>query len=281
MQYKKFVNAIVTLFIMGAGVMSFFLILSGARDGGTLKNFYWFEANTDGFNDAPTVTRWYNYMYCGYQDGHTYDCSSRGADKPFSPKDNFGESDNMPRTFIDKRKTYYYLSKVGWAMLLISLFFTVIAIIPVFMSVFLQKKAMSVVSCTFCWISWFFITLAACLYTGCYAKAKKAFHHDNRHAKMGVKCFALLWTTVFLMMICSIWTLVDAITHKKYEQKYRTNEVYTETEVVSPVVPEVEPQHTRRTFFTKLRTKKKVYPAPAADVADFESNEKTDVDQSS
>lgn len=281
MQYKRFVNAIICLFIMGAGVLSFFLILSGARDGGTLKNFYWFEANTDGFNDAPAVTRWYNYMYCGYEDHHTYDCSNRGADKPFSPKDNFGESENMPRTFIDKRKTYYYLSKVGWAMLLISLFFTVIAIVPVFMSVFLQKKSVSVVSCSFCWISWFFITLSACLYTGCYAKAKKAFHHDGRHAKMGAKCFAFIWTTVFLMMVCSIWTLVDAVTHKKEAYQYRTTEVYSEGEVVNPAVPEVEQQHTRRTFFTKLRSKKKVETTPAGGVADIESHEKTDMDQSS
>lgn len=273
MQYKRFVNAIVCLFIVGAGLLSFFLILSGARDSGTLKNFYWFEADTSGFNDAPDVTRWYNYMYCGYADHETYDCSDKGADKPFSPKDNFGESPNMPRTFIDHRKTYYYLSKVGWAMLLISLFFTVLAIVPIFLSIFKLARPLSITTCVLCWLSWFFITLAACLYTGCYAKAKNAFHHDDRHAKMGAKNFAFLWTTVFLMGVSSIWTMIDAITRRKEKyNKYRTTDVYSDTEVVGAVPPVESQPSSGRTFFRKLRTKK--HETPAGVMAEEESHEK-------
>lgn len=223
---KKFVNALCLLFLMGAGLMSFFLILSGARSSGTLKNFYWFEGETEGFNDASSHTRWYNYMYCGYDNGSAHDCSGKGAAKPFSPRDNFGRSDNMPNTFLNNRDTYYYLSRVGWAFLLIALFFIMITFIPVFGSVFALVKGLSIWACVTAWLGFWSIILSACLYTGCYVKARQAFHRNDRSAHLGAKNFAFIWVVTFLMLVVAIWTTILSSTHGKDREDYEYNEAY-------------------------------------------------------
>ncbi|CCD26556.1 Fmp45p NDAI_0H03830 [Naumovozyma dairenensis CBS 421] len=215
MQFKRFVNPLSFLFLLGAGLLTLILIISGGRDGGILKNFYWFQGDTNGFNNAPSTTRWFNYQYCGYENGQLMDCSSRGAAKPFSPRDNFGSSPNMPSTFLNNRDTYYYLSKVAWAMLLIGTAFTIFTIVPQFISFFLHRNVTNFITMAFSWIAFFFLLLAACLYTGCYVKARKAFHHDDRDAHMGAKNFGFIWASVALMLINSIATTVYAALHKR------------------------------------------------------------------
>lgn len=211
-------NLVALLFLIGATIMSFFLILSGGRSSGVLKNFYWIEADTSGFNNAANLTRWFNYEFCGYAQGRSFDCSSRAPAKPFSPKDNFGASPLMPRSFIDNRDTYYYLSRVGWAMLLIAVFFEVCTLVPQIIGVFKHIRPLSIFATVTHWLSLFFLLLAACLLTGCHAKGIRAFHGRDRHAKMGAKCFALLWTSVFLLLCTSIWSVVATALKKKEER---------------------------------------------------------------
>ena len=225
-------NFVSLLFLIGATIMSFFLILSGARNTGVLKNFYWIEANTTGFNDASNLTRWFNYEFCGYSNGQLFNCSSKAPAKPFSPRDNFGFNTLMPTSFLDDRDAYYYLSRVGWAMLLIAIFCEVMTLIPQIVSVFKHIRSLSVFATVFHWLSLFFILLTACLLTGCYAKGIRAFHSQNRHAKMGVKCFALLWTTVFLLLCTSIWMAI-ATALKKREKRRKSSSYYTTTVVPS------------------------------------------------
>lgn len=231
----KIGDAIALLFLAGALVMSYFLILSGARTGGVLKNFYWLEANTTGFNSAPNLTRWYNYDFCAWANNNLHNCSSKAPAKPFSPRDNFGASPLMPSSFLNHRNAYYYLSRVGWAMLLIAVFFESFGLFTHLWSLFSKGKLGRIGSITntvFHWCALFFITLAACLLTGCHAKAKKAFHSENRHAKMGIKNFAFLWTTVFLLLLTSIWSIVSTVLRKRELRKSTT---YYQTGTVAAV----------------------------------------------
>ncbi|CCF58628.1 hypothetical protein KAFR_0F00310 [Kazachstania africana CBS 2517] len=227
MLFKRLVNALMLLLLLGAGLLSFFIILSGARTGGTLKNFYWFQANTQGFNSAPSVTRWYNYDFCGFENNNVGNCSHKAPAKPFSPRDNFGSSPNMPSTFLNNRNTYYYLSRVAWAMLLIGFFFLMLTIIPTLVGIFTIIKGLAIFTTVMSWLAFFFMILAACLYTGCYVKARKAFHNNHRSAKLGAKNFAFIWTTVFLLLLNTIWSTFVSATHKgkKYSQ-YEEPEVY-------------------------------------------------------
>lgn len=224
-------------FLIGATIMSFFLILSGARNTGVLKNFYWIEANTTGFNDASNLTRWFNYEFCGYSsNGQLFNCSSKAPAKPFSPRDNFGFNLLMPTSFLNDRDAYYYLSRVGWAMLLIAVFCEVMTLIPQIISVFKHIRSLSVFTTVFHWLSLFFILLAACLLTGCYAKGIRAFHSKDRHAKMGVKCFALLWTTVFLLLCTSVWMAIA--TSLKKREKRKSTGYYTTAGIHSQDIDE-------------------------------------------
>ncbi|CCF56201.1 hypothetical protein KAFR_0A07670 [Kazachstania africana CBS 2517] len=294
MEYKKLVHIVNLLFLLGAGLLSWFLILSGAREGGTLRKFYWFQAETTGFNDAPDSTRWYNYNWCGWDNGvaNSYHCSSRRPAEPFSPRDNFGSNDIMPSTFLNNRDTYYYLSRVAWAMLLIGLFFIMLVIIPQIVNIFFSSRMIgfSAIAVAFSWAALFFILLAACLYTGCYEKARRAFKHDGRFARLGKNNFAFIWTTVFLLLVSSIWTTIDTAhvgyryakdgfsnnannDTNNYDNAYYNS--YPRAENDNNVVndrtsSDSEPnEHTspaqQPTFFTKMRTKKHVKKANASE----------------
>lgn len=217
MRFKGLVptlSALSFLFLLGSGLLTFFVILSGANTSGTLGKFYWFEANTTGINSAPATTRWFNYKWCGYENGKYVNCSNSMAAEPFSPRDNFGSSPNLPSSFQNNRDTYYYLSRIGWAMLLLGLLFLVLAIVPAGLAIFMRGKIL-VASVIPAWIALFFITLSACLYTGCYVKGRNAFHDSDRSASMNTKMFAFLWTTVFLLLGSSIWSLVNCIVYRK------------------------------------------------------------------
>ena len=210
MKFKGFVSSLSLLFLLGSGLLTFFIILSGAKTTGVLKEFYWFEADTSGLNNAASTTRWFNYKSCGYENGKYLGCSSTKAAYPFSPKDNFGSSTNMPSPFENNRDTFYYLSRVGWAMLLIGLFFLIIALVPVLISVF-KSGVSAVLSTVALWVAFFFITLSACLYTGCYVKGRSDFRDDGRSAKLNIKMFAFLWTTVFLLLLSALWSLILSV----------------------------------------------------------------------
>ncbi|CAI4718257.1 CPG_1a_G0045200.mRNA.1.CDS.1 [Saccharomyces cerevisiae] len=274
MSYKKFVYFINLFFLLGATLLTFFLILAGGRTTGVLKNFYWFQASTSGFNSAPSVTRWYNYNWCGWESrGIAVNCSSKMAAQPFSPRDNFGSSPLMPSTFLNNRNAYYYLSRVGWAMLLIGLFFLLITLVSVIASLIRYNRRTAALATAMSWITLFFITLSACLYTGCYAKAVKAFHHENRDARLGPKNFGLIWTTVFLLIVNAIFCTIMVATHKRNEYIYDRSFASTKTvdsQTPTPVptnggipssVPVTEVQqsqsHQNHRFFKKLRTKKR------------------------
>ena len=285
MFFKRFVHFLTFLFLLGAGLLTFFVILSGAHSTGTLENFYWLQADTSGFNSAPDTTRWYNYDWCGYESGHNFNCSSKSAAKPFSPKDNFGASSNMPLTFLNNRDTYYYLSRVGWAMLLIGLFFIVLAIVPLLVNIFKIIPGVAIFSTVNCWLAFFFILLSACLYTGCYVKARKAFHHDGRSAKLGANNFAFIWTSVFLLLVNSIWTTITATLHNKHKyDHYNDAPTYTamtadnvnqiDTTDGIPNNPAVSPLPThQKKLFQKLKSKKH------QNVVDIDNNPPTQTEE--
>ncbi|QEU58309.1 Fmp45 [Kluyveromyces lactis] len=211
MKFKGFVSSLSLLFLLGSGLLTFFVILSGARTTGVLDKFYWFEADTSGLPGAPDTTRWFNYHWCAYENGEIGSCSDKQADLPFSPRDNFGNSPDLPASFRDNRNTYYYLSRVGWAMLLIGLFFVVLTLIPMLLS-FFKVGVGAVLSTVSIWLALFFITLAACLYTACYVKGRNTFRDAGRSASMNTKMFAFLWTSVFLLLLSSFWSIILSVT---------------------------------------------------------------------
>ncbi|EDO17979.1 hypothetical protein Kpol_1054p26 [Vanderwaltozyma polyspora DSM 70294] len=288
MIFKKFVHLLTFFFLLGAGLLTFIVVLSGARSTGTLTRFYWLEADTSGFNSAPNTTRWYNYEFCGWDGHRTSNCSSKGAAKPFSPKDNFGPSDNMPRTFLDNRNAYYYLSRIGWSFLLVSLFFIVTAIIPQIINIFKVIPGIAIWSTVSCWFAMFFMTLTSCLYTGCYVKARQAFNRRDRRAKLGAKNFAFIWTSTFLLMVNSVWETATVVLSKKskydrYPETPTFNSVsgdvsHLETSggyVNNPEVAKSLPTQKKK-LFNKLRTNNGRPPENAPKAEEIPQNVQND-----
>ncbi|QLG74241.1 hypothetical protein HG535_0G01250 [Zygotorulaspora mrakii] len=281
MRGEKFVQVLNLLFLLGAGLLGFFLILSGGKSGGVLDGFYWFEADTSGFNDAPQLTRWYNYDWCAVRDNQVTNCSSRAPATAFSPRDNFGRSNEMPTTFLDNRNAYYYLSRVGWAMLLIGLFYIVLSIIPAIVLLFKSSVAMHIWHNLAIWAALLFVLLSACLYTGCYVKARSGFNSEGRHSKLGAKMFAFIWTTSFLLMWNAAWAVAGAVLSKRDRynaygrgEVYGTGATYNSSSSdghMDKSTYNSEQQHNRGRFFTRLGAKNKsANPATTAEPDEVE-----------
>ncbi|AET40810.1 uncharacterized protein Ecym_6439 [Eremothecium cymbalariae DBVPG len=204
MKFKGIITSFSFLLLLGSSLLALFNILSGARHTGVLRNFYWLEADTSGFNDAPGNTRWYNYNWCEFSDGRTGRCSNRKVPVAFSPKDNFGYTEEMPNTFLQKRNTYYWLSRFAWVTLLLALIFMLSALLPHILAIFTERA--HVISTFPLWFALFFLTLSACLYTACYVKGRNAFHRRNRYAKLGKRNFWFIWVSVFLLGLNCLWS---------------------------------------------------------------------------
>ncbi|AOW07065.1 SUR7/PalI family-domain-containing protein [Yarrowia lipolytica] len=195
MVLRPLIGAFTILLIAGATLLSFFVLLAGARDSAPLNNFYWLEAETSNIPGAHDFTRWTTYNFCGVStDNKNFECSKNQADFPFDPVRNFGTEEGIPQEFIGTHK-WYYLTRFAFPFYLISLFFTVITL---FVSLFsLCSRLGSALAISANAISVFFWTIAASLSTACYSQAKGKF--DQAH--LGTKMFAFIWTTEFILLL--------------------------------------------------------------------------------
>jgi len=204
---------ILSLFaLLGAGLLLFFNILCGAGTSSVLGKFYWLEAGTSGISGAHSTTRWTNYNSCGVTNGRNSDCSSSQPGYPMSPRSNFGSSSGIPSCLSSRKGVTYYLSRVGWAFLLIGLLFTLLALLPVAVSFCLPSLSILAIGSSFATnAALLFTTLAACLLTAGYVKARNCFKSEGRHTSLGKKMFAFVWTSVFLLFLSSLFSGVGCI----------------------------------------------------------------------
>lgn len=280
MRFKQSVSFVFLVLLLGAGLLSFFAILGGARQTGVLRKFYWLEANTGGFNNAPATTRWFNYDWCGVENGALQECSSRSAAKPFSPRDNFGDSAALPASFVEKRKTYYYLSRVAWAMLLVGIFFIVCAIVPLVATAFTASVWAGSFAALTLWLALFFVMLSACLYTGCYVKARNSFADSGRRAKLGKKNFAFIWTSVALLLACAIWSTVATAVfgvkkmhaNKRYSYGSDSFDAGDKATTLDTYGNSANRSHSPRRFkFYKKVRHQQVYTEPAVPASEYDN----------
>ncbi|KAL6930025.1 hypothetical protein ACO0SA_001432 [Hanseniaspora valbyensis] len=216
---RKVLDLIFVFLLAGAGLLAFFVILCGAKTTGVLAKFYWLKADTSGIPNASSETYWLNYMSCskGNSSSDYVSCSGKQAAYPFSPRNNFGTTTNVPSKFVDDRNKYYYLSRVGWSMWLVGLLCLVICLIPMLVSLCLSVPLVFVASTLLVWSAWFYLALGASLWTSAFVLGKQAFNDDGRSAHLGVKLFAFIWTTVFIVTLCALWQPISGFLAKKYK----------------------------------------------------------------
>lgn len=257
------------LLLAGAALLLFFVLLTGGTEGSVLKNWYWLEADTSQIQGAPfQTTRWTSYNVCGVSNGDNTDCSATKAAFPFSPVDNFGTSNGVPQSFIDDRDTYYYLSRIGWAFLLVGLFFTILALFIAPIAMCMTHGIITGGFTTFSsMVALLFTITAACLLTAAYVKGRNAFSDAGYDAHLGVKLFAFLWTAVACLILssgslctlCSLGGLLWRRKNRNYDSESDTYTGYTEPKPVpaNANAPPQEPNHGSNINFFRIRNKKK------------------------
>lgn len=215
-------------FLLGAGLLTFFNILNGASTGTLLNRWYWLEADTNGIPGAHDRTRWTSYNSCGVQNGHNHDCTSSSAAYPASPAYNFDTTVNVPPGLKSRKGRDFYLTKVGWAFLLLALLFILLALLPTMLSFCLPKvTAVSWLSSISPLVALMFSILAASLLTAGYVRVRNSFRNDGRSASVNPTQIAFLWTTVALLILSSAFGSVDCCSalfdkrkHERYSDHY-------------------------------------------------------------
>lgn len=197
-------------FLLGSALLLILTVINGAGTSSILGKFYWSETDT---SDIPGAqfgrTRWTFYRTCGVRDGHNADCTKSSAAYPYSPKDNFGSELGLPNTFISSRDTFYYLSRIGWAFILVGLFFTVVALIVVPLNFCLAIGGALAAISTF--LAFLFVITAACLITAAHVKGRNAFNNAGHSSKIGAKAFGILWAAVACLLITFVTSIISAL----------------------------------------------------------------------
>lgn len=117
------------LFISGALVLLFFVILGGVSDSTPLNNTYFLQADTAGITGAKDTTRWTYFYMC---DESNLNCAGAWPAPPFGWAWS-RDADNVPDGLGGSHgrgttsSYYFYMWRFGWVFYLIALFFIALA----------------------------------------------------------------------------------------------------------------------------------------------------------
>ncbi|KAL6451508.1 SUR7 Protein SUR7 [Candida maltosa Xu316] len=208
-------------FLLGSVLLLVLTVINGAGTSSILGRFYWSQTDTSGLTGVPfSTTRWTFYRICDVVNNKNANCEKSKAAFPYSPKDNFGADSGIPQDFIDNRDTYFFLSRCGWAFILVGLFFAVVALVLTPLNLcFTIGGVLGSVS-TF--ISLLFVTTAAALITAAHVKGRNKWNDAGFSSKIGAASFGILWASVATLLI-SFVTLVLASIFGRRSRLRRTN----------------------------------------------------------
>ncbi|ODQ82791.1 hypothetical protein BABINDRAFT_5703 [Babjeviella inositovora NRRL Y-12698] len=200
------------LFLAGSALLTFLIILSGATHGSFLTKLYWIQADTSSITSTTSAdfatSRWTSNGICNVDGGSVIGCIKKPA-YPFSPEDNFGDSDTLPSGFVTSRKTYYYLTRFAYAFWIVGLFFTLVALLGSFGLLCGTGRIIGFLSVFSVFIAFIFIAGASSFQTSAVVLGHKQFKDASMSPKYGVKLLAFAWTSTFLLIV-SLFSLCCA-----------------------------------------------------------------------
>lgn len=200
MNFRPVLKTTATLFLLGTLLTQLLSLLTGGSDTSILKRFYWLETDCSGFNGTPNgLCRWTNYNICGVENGHNVDCSSSRAAHAFAPARQF-DREAVPSAFADNDNYYYYMSRIGWAFLLIGTAFTLFAMVPYVVGLFKHSNALKGSFWAMYALALIFTIVGVCLSTAVYVRGRNKFRDAGLDASLGVKTMAVSWVAVFLLL---------------------------------------------------------------------------------
>lgn len=92
------------MFLAGAILLQFFVILSGGVSSDPENKFYYLAADTRNLGNAPSMSAWTFFAVCPVNavtgTSTTYGCRGAQAALPFNPPQNFGYTTGGPAGFL-------------------------------------------------------------------------------------------------------------------------------------------------------------------------------------
>ncbi|RLV85137.1 Protein SUR7 [Meyerozyma sp. JA9] len=206
---RRIFTIVPLILLLGSTLLLVFMNIVGANNSSILGDFYWSEADTSSISKANfPKTRWTSYNMCGVKNGRNSNCLSAAPAYPFSPEDNFSTKQGIPQSFVDHRSTYYYLTRFAYVFFLIGIFFTVVALIPVALSMCLTGFVSGILSSVAVGLALLFVAAGASVMTAAHVKGRNAFRNAGMSADLGVKMFAITWAAVACLLLSLLFMCV-------------------------------------------------------------------------
>ncbi|KAI0426930.1 SUR7/PalI family-domain-containing protein [Xylaria sp. FL1042] len=194
------------IFLGGATVLLFFVVLSGVTRTSPLRQTYFLSADTSGITGARSVSQWTYFRICGQGN---LDCGHSWPDPPVGwAWDKNPTGANLPERLIGSygggttSYTYYYLWRFGWVFYLLSLLFTVLAFFTGFVAC--CGRLGSAIAGMMSSVALFFHTVAASLMTATFVKMRDQFNSAGRSAQIGKYAFGFTWGAWAALFIATV-----------------------------------------------------------------------------
>ncbi|EOO01641.1 putative sur7 protein [Phaeoacremonium minimum UCRPA7] len=192
------------VFLAGALVLTFFIILAGVSTTTPLDKTYFLRADTSLITGARSISQWTYFYICS---PGNVDCTKASPAMPFGhawADSAAGVPDGLSGGFAGHTtsKYYFYMWRFGWVFYLISLFFMVTAFFTGFLAC--CGRLGSAISGFTSLVALFFYSVAASLMTATFVKARDAFKHDGRDASIGRYAFGFTWGAWAALFIASV-----------------------------------------------------------------------------
>ncbi|KAI1277278.1 SUR7/PalI family-domain-containing protein [Xylaria sp. FL0933] len=194
------------IFLGGATVLLFFVVLSGITRTSPLRQTYFLSADTSGITGARAVSQWTFFRICGQGN---VDCSHSWPDPPVGwAWDRSPGGANLPERLIGSygggttSYTYFYLWRFGWVFYLLSLLFTILAFFTGFVAC--CGRLGSAIAGMMSSVALLFHTVAASLMTATFVKMRDQFNSVGRSAQIGRYAFGFTWGAWAALFIATV-----------------------------------------------------------------------------
>lgn len=189
----------------GALLLLLLTVLSGASTSSPLNKFWYLRAaiSSTGTTSPDGMLHWTNYNFCGSQNGNNVNCGSKHAAYGFAPASQLTDpSPALPTEAVAHNSRSRITSRTYYAFLLISLFFTFIAMVMCLAGFFGRLGAAIGLVASF--IAWVMVTVAASLMTVVYVRGRNYFRSGGISSNVGVKLFAFMWAAMAALLLALI-----------------------------------------------------------------------------
>lgn len=203
MQAFRAVFAILPLLLTaGALLLLLLTVLSGAKSSTPLNKFYYLSAaiTESGITSPDGTLHWTNYNVCGSQNGKNVDCGPKKAAYGFAPASQLNNpTPAVPTQLVAHNSRSHITSRTFYSFLLISLFFTFIAMVLCIAGLF--GRIGSLIGLLASFVAWIMVTIAASLMTVVYVRGRNYFRNGGISAHVGVKLFAFMWAAMACLFL--------------------------------------------------------------------------------